>query len=61
MKRIKRIGNYLNETYGGNYAGNVYDRKYVTPNITTMTGGGREPMVIKEWKLELSKQQSKDI
>lgn len=40
MKRLNRLGNYLNENYGGNYAGNVYDRKFACQNILTMSGGG---------------------
>jgi len=47
MKQLNRLGNYLNRDYGGNYAGNVYDRKFACQNILTMTGGSRQPMVVR--------------
>lgn len=43
--REKRIGNIWGAT-GGNYAGNVYDKEYISPTINTCGGGGREPMII---------------
>ena len=40
-----RIGNIYGAT-GGNFAGNVYDKKGIAPTINTCGGGGREPMII---------------
>lgn len=44
-QREKKIGNLFGAT-GGNYAGNVYDQKYLAPAINTCQGGYREPMII---------------
>lgn len=38
-KEEKRIGNLYGYT-GGNYAYQVYDPKYLSPCLLTMTGGG---------------------
>lgn len=60
-KKVRRIGNYLNENYGTNFAGNVWDRKCCLNALTTCGGGNREPTVIKKWQgSELSKQQKRD-
>lgn len=34
----KRIGNIFGAT-GGNYAGMVYDKNYLSPTLSAMTGG----------------------
>lgn len=44
-KREKRLGN-LNGFTGGNFAGNVYDDRCLSPALNTMGGGGRQPMII---------------
>ena len=31
---------------GGNYAGNVYDKNYISPCIRTFGGGNQQPMII---------------
>lgn len=41
----KKIGNIYGFK-GGNYAGNVYDENHICPAISTMSGGGQQPMVI---------------
>lgn len=43
----KRIGNIYGFD-GGNYAGNVFDKEQLSPTISTMQGGNREPMIIDE-------------
>ena len=43
--REKKIGNIFGAT-GGNYAGNVYDQRYLAPAINTCGGGYREPIII---------------
>lgn len=34
----RKIGNIFGFT-GGNYAGNVYDKNYLSPTLNTMQGG----------------------
>lgn len=41
----KRIGNIFGAT-GGNYAGMVYDKDYLSPALSAMTGGCRQPMIV---------------
>lgn len=41
----KRIGNIFGAT-GGNYAGMVYDKDYLSPTLSAMTGGCRQPMIV---------------
>ena len=43
--REKKIGNIFGAT-GGNFAGNVYDQRYIAPALNTMVGGNRQPMII---------------
>ena len=45
MKQI-RIGNIYGDHYGTGYAGNVWDTNELCPTLTTMQGGGRQPMII---------------
>lgn len=42
----KRIGNIYGEDKGTGFAGNVWSEKNIAPTITTMQGGGREPMIV---------------
>lgn len=42
----KRLGNLYGDDRGTGFAGNVWDKNYVGPSLTTMQGGGREPMII---------------
>lgn len=53
MERV-RIGNIYGEDRGTGFAGNVWDKKYLSPTITTMMGGCREPMIIDEGILDSS-------
>lgn len=41
----KRIGNIFGST-GGNHAGMVYDKNYLSPTLNSMTGGCRQPMIV---------------
>lgn len=43
--RERKLGNIHGFT-GGNFAGNVYDKNNLCPAISTMSGGGQQPMVI---------------
>lgn len=45
--REYKIGNVYNPKYtGGNYAGNVYDKRGISPTLLQMQGGGRQPHII---------------
>lgn len=48
MDSPKFIGNVNREDFGTGYAGGVWDDNYVSPTLTTMQGGGRQPHVITE-------------
>jgi DNA (cytosine-5)-methyltransferase 1 len=43
-----RIGNIYGEQFGTGYAGNVWDKDALSPTLTTMGGGNRQPMVLDE-------------
>ena len=44
---VKKIGNlYGFIGTGTNYAGNVFDKNGIAPNITGMEGGNRQPMIV---------------
>lgn len=43
-KTEKKIGNIYGFT-GGNYAGNVYDKYFLSPTLNTMQGGDKQPMI----------------
>lgn len=40
-----RLGNIYGFT-GGNYAGNVYDKRGLCPAMNAMGGGNRQPMIV---------------
>lgn len=40
-----RLGNLYGEDRGTGFAGNIWDKNKCCPTITTMQGGGREPMI----------------
>lgn len=46
MGSPKFIGNVNRDDFGTGYAGGVWDDNYVSPTLTTMQGGGRQPHVI---------------
>ena len=43
---IKRIGNIYGEDKGTGFAGNVWDKDYISPTIMTAQGGNRQPMIV---------------
>lgn len=43
---IERLGNLYGENRGTGFAGNVWNKNKLSPTITTMQGGMREPMII---------------
>lgn len=45
---IKCYGNLYGGRPGGNYAGNVYDVESISPTLTTMSGGNRQPMILEK-------------
>ena len=45
-KKEKRLFNIYG--YGSNFAGNVYDTDNISPTLTTMGGGNRQPMVFEK-------------
>lgn len=43
----RRLGNLYGDDRGTGFAGNVWDKNYISPSLTTMQGGGmREPMIV---------------
>lgn len=45
-RNVVRLGNIYNKNLGTSYAGNVWDKNGLSPTLTTMQGGGRQPMVV---------------
>ena len=41
-----RLGNIYGEDKGTGFAGNVWDKEAISPTLTTMQGGNRQPMVV---------------
>ena len=46
MKEPIRIGNLYGENRGTGFAGNVWDTEGISPALTTMGGGNREPIIV---------------
>ena len=46
-----RIGNIYGEDKGTGYAGNVWDKENLSPTLTNMQGGNRQPMILEEPQL----------
>ena len=44
--KVVRLGNIYNPKLGTGYAGNVWDKDNLCPTITTLQGGGRQPMIV---------------
>ncbi len=44
----KFIGNVNREDFGTGYAGGVWDDSHISPTLTTMQGGGRQPSFFKK-------------
>lgn len=46
MNKPIRIGNLYGENRGTGFAGNVWDTEGISPALTTMGGGNREPIIM---------------
>lgn len=42
----RRLGNLYGDDRGTGFAGNVWDKNYISPSLTTMQGEMREPMIV---------------
>lgn len=47
-QQVRCLGNLYGESRGTGFAGNVWDKEYCCPTITTAQGGGRQPMIIEQ-------------
>ena len=45
-ERAKRLFNIYGDKYGTGFAGNVWDKEAISPNLMTMQGGNREPLIM---------------
>lgn len=45
MTHQKKLFNIYGAT-GGNFAGNVYDKEYIAPSLSTCGGGNQQPLII---------------
>lgn len=43
---VIHIGNLYGPERGTGYAGNVWGKEGISPTLTTMGGGNREPMIV---------------
>ena len=43
---VLKLGNYYGDNFSTGFGGNVYDKDYICPTITTGQGGGRTPMFL---------------
>ena len=46
LMKQKWIGNIYGENIGTGFGGNVWDKNYISPALTTSQGGQRQPMII---------------
>ena len=46
MNKPIRIGNVYGENRGTGFAGNIWDTEGISPALTTMGGGNREPIIV---------------
>ena len=46
MNKPIRIGNLFGENRGTGFAGNIWDTEGISPALTTMGGGYREPIIV---------------
>lgn len=46
-----RLGNIYGEDKGTGYAGNVWDAEKLSPTLTTMQGGNRQPMIVESGQI----------
>lgn len=56
---IRQLGNIYNPNHSGSsFAGYVWDSKHIAPCLNTMSGGGRQPMIIERVENGLSERNS---
>ena len=53
MSEVIHLGNVYNEKLGKGFAGNVWDKNGISPTLTTMQGGGREPMIVEQQEKDM--------
>ena len=46
MNKLIRIGNLYGENRGTGFAGNIWETEGISPALTTMGGGNREPIIM---------------
>ena len=46
LMKQRRLGNLYGDDRGTGFAGNVWDKNYISPSLTTAQGGMREPMIV---------------
>ena len=46
MNKPIRIGNLYGENRGTGFAGNIWETEGISPALTTMGGGNREPIIV---------------
>lgn len=46
LMKQRRLGNLYGDDGGTGFAGNVWDKNYISPSLTTMQGGMREPTIV---------------
>lgn len=46
LMKQKWIGNIYGENIGTGFGGNVWDKNYISPTLTTSQGGQKQPMII---------------
>lgn len=46
MPKPLRIGNIYGDNRGTGFAGNIWDTEGISPALTTMGGGNREPIIM---------------
>ena len=49
----RRLGNLYGDDRGTGFAGNVWDKNYISPSLTTMQGGMREPMIVDKQMVDM--------
>ena len=55
MNKPIRIGNLYGENRGTGFAGNIWETEGISPALTTMGGGNREPIIMEISYYECSK------
>ena len=48
--KVRSLGNIYKDNWGTGFPGNVWDKNMLSPTLSTMQGGYRQPMVIDEVK-----------